>query len=269
MKKIGVLVHALTVEYALEVLNGIFAYFSDKKDIQFFVAQTKEPQTDTGYYEYQSWNGVSLLFTTDVDLIIVITGSYSSSIATASLGRILSSFREKPIISIGADLKIPGSSYIITECESSYDNAVQHLKEKHGCKRIAFFSANGTGSKESMMRYEAYKQALQNHRLKFYEELQMQGDFSFHKAKEVLQKKYKTKQDINFDAILCVNDLTGLGCLSYLTSIGVKVPEDVKIIGFDDSTYAAQSHPRLSTMNQNIFLQGKIGAELEYKKLYG
>ena len=86
MKKIGVLVHALTVEYALEVLNGIFSYFEDKKDIQFFVAQTKEPHTDIGKYEYQSWNSVSLLFSTDVDIIIVITGSYSSSISTLNLG---------------------------------------------------------------------------------------------------------------------------------------------------------------------------------------
>ena len=66
MKKIGVLVHALTVEYALEVLNGIFAYFKDKNDIQFFVAQTKDPKTDSGIYEYQSWNSLSLLFSTDV-----------------------------------------------------------------------------------------------------------------------------------------------------------------------------------------------------------
>ena len=90
MKKIGVLVHALTVEYALEVLNGIFAYFTDKKDVQFFVAQTKDPQTDSGIYEYQSWNVLSLLFSTDVDLIIVVTGSYSSTISTDNLGKILS-----------------------------------------------------------------------------------------------------------------------------------------------------------------------------------
>ena len=50
MKKIGVLVHALTVEYALDVLNGIFAYFKDKDDIQFFLVHTKDPKTDSGNY---------------------------------------------------------------------------------------------------------------------------------------------------------------------------------------------------------------------------
>ncbi len=269
MKKIGVLVHALTVEYALEVLNGIFSYFNDKQDVQFFVAQTKEPHTDSGNYEYQSWNSVSLLFATDVDLVIVITGSYSSTISTDALGKTLRAYREKPIISIGADLKIPGSSYLVTECDSAYDNVVWHMKHKHGCKKIAFFAANGTGSKESRMRYDAFERALKKNKLSLDTKLVFDGDFSMHTAKKVLAKKYKNAEQIDFDAILCVNDLTALGVQEYLIEIGVNIPEQVKIIGFDDSTYAAQSHPRLSTMNQNIFLQGKIGAELAYKKLCG
>ena len=269
MKKIVVLVHALTVEYALEILNGIFSYFTDKQDVQFFVAQTKEPHTDSGIYEYQSWNSVSLLFSTDVDLIIVITGSYSSTISTDALGKTLKKFREKPIISIGADLKVPGSSYLVTECESAYDNVIWHMKHKHGCKRIAFFGANGTGSKESLMRFEAFQNALKKNKLAFDPKLVFNGDFSMGVAKATLEKKYKSADQVDFDAILCVNDLTALGVQEHLIEIGANIPDQVKIIGFDDSTYAAQSHPRLSTMNQNIFLQGKIGAELAYKKLCG
>lgn len=269
MKKIGVLVHALTVEYALEVLNGIFAYFKDKDDIQFFVAQTKDPKTDSGIYEYQSWNSLSLLFSTDIDLVIVITGSYSSTFSSASLAKILKEFKQKPIISIGANLNLPDSYYIETECNSAYDNAVEHLKEKHGCKKIAFMSANKTGSRESLLRFEAYKKALRKHKLVFDENLCFDGDFALHRAKEVLSKKYTKKESLNFDAILCANDLMALGCQQYFLSLGVKIPEELKIIGFDDSTYAAQSRPRLSTMSQNIFEQGRIGAELAYRKLHG
>lgn len=269
MKKIGVLVHALTVEYALEVLNGIFSYFKDKQDVQFFVAQTKDPRTDSGNYEYQSWNSLSLLFATDIDLVIVITGSYSSTISTDHLGKILKLYKEKPIISVGADLKLPDSCYIETECKSAYDNAVEHLKNKHGCKKIAFLSANRTGSCESMMRFEAYKNALHKHKLIFDENLVFEGDFAMNRAKAVMAKKYPKKENLNFDAILCANDLMALGCQQYFMSIGVKVPEELKIIGFDDSTYAAQSTPRLSTMSQNIYEQGRIAAELAYKKLSG
>ena len=269
MKKIGVLVHALTVEYALDVLNGIFAYFKDKDDIQFFVAQTKDPRTDSGNYEYQSWNSLNLLFSTDIDLVIVITGSYSSTIATPTLAKILKKYKEKPIISIGADLGLPDSYYIETECNSAYDNAVEHLKEKHGCKKIAFMSANRTGSREALLRFEAFKKALRKHKLVFNENLVFEGDWAVHRTKEVLSKKYPKKESLNFDAIVCANDLMALGCEQYFLSIGVKIPDDLKIIGFDDSTYAAQSRPRLSTMSQNIFEQGRIGAELAYKKLHG
>ena len=269
MKKIGVLVHALTVEYALEVLNGIFSFFSDKNDVQFFVAQTKDPKTDSGIYEYQSWNSLSLLFSTDVDLIIVITGSYSSTFSNDNLAKILKKFKQKPIISIGGNLNLPDSYYIETECSTAYDNAVEHLKETHGCKKIAFMSANKTGSRDSLLRFEAYKKALHKHKLIFNENLCFDGDFALHRAKEVLSKKYTKKESLNFDAILCANDLMAMGCQQHFSSLGVKIPEELKIIGFDDSTYAAQFRPRLSTMNQNIFEQGRIAAELAYRRLQG
>ncbi|MBO4629351.1 MAG: GGDEF domain-containing protein [Treponema sp.] len=269
MKKIGVLVHALTIEFALDVLNGIFAFFKDKQDVQFFVAQTKDPKTDSGIYEYQSWNGLSLLFSTDIDLIIVITGSYSSTISTPTLAKILKKYKEKPIISIGANLGLPDSYYIETECQTAYNNAVGHLKNKHDCKRIAFLSANRTGAREAIIRFEAFKKALRKHKLVFNENLVFEGDWDLVRAKEIMAKKYSKKESLNFDAILCANDLMALGCQQHFLSIGVKIPEELKIIGFDDSTYAAQSTPRLSTMSQKIFEQGRLGAELAYKKLNG
>ena len=269
MKKIGVLVHALTIEFALDVLNGIFAFFKDKQDVQFFVAQTKDPKTDSGIYEYQSWNGLSLLFSTDIDLIIVITGSYSSTISTPTLAKILKKYKEKPIISIGANLGLPDSYYIETECQTAYNNAVGHLKNKHDCKRIAFLSANRTGAREAIIRFEAFKKALRKHKLVFNENLVFEGDWDLVRAKEIMAKKYSKKESLNFDAILCANDLMALGCQQHFLNIGVKIPEELKIIGFDDSTYAAQSTPRLSTMSQKIFEQGRLGAELAYKKLNG
>ena len=238
MKKIGVLVHALTVEYALDVLNGIFAYLQDKKDVQFFVAQTKDPKTNSGIYEYQSWNNLSLIFSTDIDLVIVVTGSYSSTISTENLSKILKKFKEKPIISIGADLGLSDSYCIQTECLSAYDNAVGHLKNKHDCKKIAFLSANRTGSYEALMRFDAFKKALRKHKLVFNENLIFEGDWELTHAKEVLAKRYPKKESLNFDAILCANDLMALGCEQHFLSLGVKIPEELKIIGFDDSTYA-------------------------------
>ncbi len=269
MKKIGVLVHALTVEYALDVLNGIFAYFKDKQDVQFFVAQTKDPKTNSGIYEYQSWNALNLIFSTDIDLVIVITGSYSSTISTENLTKILKKFKEKPIISIGADLGLPDSYHIETECITAYENAVEHLKTKHDCKKIAFLSANRTGSYEALVRFESFKKALRKNKLVFNENLVFEGDWELEKAYDIISKKYPKKESLNFDAILCANDLMALGCLRHFQNLGVKIPEELKIIGFDDSTYAEQSNPRLSTMSQYIFEQGRLGAELAYRRLNG
>ena len=120
-----------------------------------------------------------------------------------------------------------------------------HLKNKHDCKRIAFLSANRTGAREAIIRFEAFKKALRKHKLVFNENLVFEGDWDLVRAKEIMAKKYSKKESLNFDAILCANDLMALGCQQHFLSIGVKIPEELKIIGFDDSTYAAQSTPRL------------------------
>lgn len=269
MKKIGVLVYKMTNEYALDILSGIYSFFKDKDDVQVFVVQTNSPMADNNYYDYQSWTGVNLLFAEAVDAIIVITGSYASCITTEQMNQLLCNFKTKPIISISADINLPDSYYTTTNCETAYENAVSHLKNKHGCKKIAFFSANPTNSNEAIERFEAYKKALKSNGIKYDEKLVLHGNFELDFAIQVMQEKYPRKELIDFDSIICVNDLTALGCQTHLHKIGVNVPDEVKIIGYDDSSYAAQAKPRISTMNQRIKNQGYISAELIYKKLCG
>lgn len=265
MKKIGVLVHGLTVEYALDVLDGIYSFFSKKDDVQIFIAQTKSPHTYAGAYEYQSWSSTHLLFSQAVDAIIIITGSYASGIPTDQLVEELTKLQNKPIISISTDLKLPNSYYTLTECNTAYSQVVEHLTKVHNCKKIAFFSANPTGSIEALQRFEAYKNALAENNIPYDEKLVYNGYFTRESAIAILECECPTKDSINFDAIICANDLTAVGTQEYLKQLGYKIPEDIKVIGYDNSTYADQANPKLSTMAQNITEQGYKGAELAYR----
>ena len=51
MKNIAVLVHSITIEYAVEVLNGISSFFSSNDDVRLIVAQVKNPHCIIGLYE--------------------------------------------------------------------------------------------------------------------------------------------------------------------------------------------------------------------------
>jgi DNA-binding LacI/PurR family transcriptional regulator len=64
------------------------------------------------------------------------------------------------------------------------------------------------------------------------------------------------------DAVFVASDLMGVGALSALQSAGRAVPDDVAVIGFDDSPLAAQAQPPLSSVRQPIEEMGREMAQL-------
>lgn len=268
MNTIAVLIPSFTLEYSIDVLSGIYDYFSDK-DVKVIVAQTKFPHSTIGIFDYQYFTSVEFLKAQDVDAYIVVSGVFTTSISQQDLEDIVAQFAPRPVISIGADLSLPGTYSILADCNKSFSDIVKHLKEKHGCKKIAFFSANSTKSAEALERYDAFTTALEENDLVFYPDLVMDGQFNYEEAKKLILKRYSTKEDIDFDALVCANDLMAAGCMEALQQLGVKIPDDVKISGFDDAVVSKISSPKLSTINQAIYNQGLKAAELTDTLLNG
>ena len=55
MKRVALFVHNLTVEYSLNVAQGVASYFTSDKDVKLILAQTNQPNYPHGLYEYQYW----------------------------------------------------------------------------------------------------------------------------------------------------------------------------------------------------------------------
>lgn len=263
MKKIAVLVHSLTVEYTLSVLGGITEYCKDK-DISLIIGQVRSPHSDSGIFDYQYWSCASYLFSKEIDAIVIVSGSFSSA---DDIKNELNKFLKKPIFSIGLDYQMEDSYYIHAECNSTYDDVVLHLKEKHGCRKFAFMTASLVNSKESEERFMAFKNALEKHELIFDEDRIFHAAFTSQSAITALKEKINSKDDIDFDAILAANDLMALGCISFLQEIGLKIPQDVIVFGFDETSHASTSVPKLSTMDQLISKQGALAVEAAYNFL--
>lgn len=266
MKTVGVLTPTFTTEYMIDILSGISDYFRDK-DIQVVIAQTKIPGLLQGAFDYQYCSGIDYLKAKDVDAIIVASGVYCASMNQNDFISILKEFGNRPIISIGTNLKLKNSYTITSDCKKVYASLVKHLKESHRCQNIAFFSANSTKSEDAILRYEAFKSAMSANKLPLKEEWVFDGIFTDFRAYEEIKKRYNKKEDVPFDAVVCANDMMASGCLKALQEIGVRVPEDVKIVGFDDSVVATTSRPKLSSVSQDIYSQGFEAAELAYRIL--
>ena len=263
MKTVAVLVPSFAVEYSLEFLAGIYDYFNEK-DVRVLVAHSRYYHDTTGAFNYQYWSVINLLKSEEVDVVICASGMYTSTMSRDEIANELKSFLNKPVISVALDFDFEGC-YSITQrinCDEIFYEIVNHLKTKHGCTNFAFLSANSLNSEEGNERYRAFLNAIKRCDLEFSSENEIEGKFVYEIAKNELKNKYKSKKDIKFDALVAANDAMAIAAMDYFAEIGIDVPEDVKVVGFDDSISSRLVHPRLSTISQNVYGQGYRAAEL-------
>ena len=269
MKRIALLVHNLTVEYSLTVAQGVASFFTPDKGVKLILVQTNQPNYPHGIYEYQYWTSAELLKAEDIDLVMIITSAYQTFIQEEELNDFLKPFSKKPIVSIAADLPFDDVHYTTSDCTQAYNQVIEHLVKEHGCKNIGFLSAAETNSAEGIARLAAFKKALKNNNLPFNPDNVIEAMFVREAAYTITREKYKSKEDVKVDAFLAANDLMAEGCMKALQELGIKVPKDVKIVGFDDSVRASFTSPSLSTIDQNVAGQGYAAAEIAWKILNG
>lgn len=267
MYNIAVFVHNFSVEYADLVIQGIYRFFSERKDTRVFFVQTATPHIEDGLYAYQAWASTEYLKSEVIDEIIFVSNTYCYYKKQDEIKELLEPFKGKKIVSIGMKFDDPDINYTTANCDSVYDEVVGHLKNVHGCTKIGFFSANKIQSQEGWERFEAFMKALNNHGLEFHSEWVLDGAFTKSSAFAEMKQKYHKKEDVKYEAIICANDLMGMAVLDYFAELGIKIPSEMKVIGFDNTSHSVLSVPSLSTIDQNIEEQGYAAAELGYKLL--
>lgn len=269
MKNIAVLASDFTVEHCQDFIKGVLEFYENCPDVNVFITQTLFSHDSPGIFEYQYWSGAELLKSKQIDAYIIISAVYCSLWNKQKLEEVVSQLDNRPVISASIELDTGNCYAVVNNCNKSFDDIVKHLKEVHGCSKIAFISACSTGSPEAKERYECFLSAMKKNGLEFNEDFLFDGAFVDTEAERVFSEKLKSKADVKFDAIVSSSDLMVVGAKRVLDSLGVSVPEDVKIVSFDDSIYASLSTPKLSTINQNIVGQGAKCAEIALRVLNG
>lgn len=143
--------------------------------------------------------------------------------------------------------------------------ATQHLI-KRGCKQILHL----TGSLEVLSareRLDGYKDALSEAGIKYDQNLIIKGDYTALTAHKSMKKIIKSK--INFDGLFAANDLSAAAAIEELQHAGIKVPSQVKVIGYDGSAIAEQHKPSISTIAQSPLLLGQKVADKLMRGLDG
>ena len=127
-----------------------------------------------------------------------------------------------------------------------------------GHRRIGFI--NGEASMEAARhRLRGYRQALAAAGLAFEGELVRQGNWQPLSGYEATRELMALADPPT--AIFCGNDLMAVGCYDALRELGLRIPDDIAVMGYDDREIAQHIHPRLSTVLLPHFEMGAIAAD--------
>jgi DNA-binding LacI/PurR family transcriptional regulator len=143
---------------------------------------------------------------------------------------------------------------------------VDHLIKVHGKQRILFLRGP-SDQEDSFKREMGYKSALQTNGIPLDENLLLNGDFERDIAYRVMSECLGKDKQIAFDAVFTGDDDAAIGVLKALHEHGVRVPEDVAVIGFDDLGFAPFLNPPLTTVRAPTERVGQIATERLFELL--
>jgi len=141
--------------------------------------------------------------------------------------------------------------------------ATKHLIEK-GCKNILFLN-HYLYKSVSQMRYEGFKKALKEHDIAFNDEMMVEIDMDIYQAYETVKMLLKKKKRI--DGLFCFNDLMAMGALNAVHEEGVNIPDEIKIVGFDNIVFSGIVSPSLTTVNIDKKELGEKGFEVLLERI--
>lgn len=236
---IGVIAEEIGDAYGAMVISGIEEYL--RKNDYFFltVIHRHDPKLLQTYAQMLLTRGVEGFITTDTSL-------------TEKLAL--------PTVAVAGHQRVEGVTNIVLDHKRAAHLALEHLKSL-GHEDIAFIKGQ-TLSSDSADRWNAICEVAQEMNIRVRPELtvQLEGTDStpgigYPFAKELLARKQP------FTALFAYNDISAIGSMWAFHEAGLRVPEDISVVGFDDIPGAAFANPGLTTVRQPLLRMGQIAAQ--------
>jgi DNA-binding LacI/PurR family transcriptional regulator/signal transduction histidine kinase len=135
--------------------------------------------------------------------------------------------------------------------------ATQHLID-HGHEKIAFIGK--LEFFDMAQRFEGYKRTLEENKINYDDRLFLRVDSSWvETAKKAVGNAINN--GLSFTAIVAANDYLAMGAMEAIKECGMRVPEDVAVIGYDNYIHASNCSPALTSIDQNVSRKGIAAVE--------
>jgi LacI family transcriptional regulator len=165
-----------------------------------------------------------------------------------------------PTVAVAGHKAFPGVTNIILDHRSAVRAALGHLVDL-GHTKIAFMKG-ARFSSDSEDRWNAIVEVARELKIDLNPDLTVQIDINdptpqlgYPFAKQLLER------NVPFTALFAYNDLSALGAIRAFQEAGLRVPNDISVVGFDDIQGAAYNTPSLTTVRQPLIRMGMIAAQ--------
>ena len=244
---IGVIAEEIGDSYSSPIISGIEQYLRKRDYFFLTVVHRHDPVLLNRYAQLLSERGVEGIITVDT------TVEEAPSL---------------PTIAIAGHKKLKGVTNITLDHLRAARLALNHFKEMSH-QRVAFMKGNPV-SADAKDRWDAICQVAAEIGMKIDPELTVQIDtdvptpmLGYPFAKQLLARKKP------FTALFAYNDISAIGAIRAIQEQGLRVPQDISVMGFDDIPGAAFHTPSLTTVQQPLNRMGEVAAQVLLERIEG
>jgi DNA-binding LacI/PurR family transcriptional regulator len=242
---IGVMVPEVSEGYASMVMSGIEDHLLQEG---YFYLVASHRHRDDLIDEYPK-----LLLDRSVDGLIAVDTPWHYDMPV-------------PVVTVSGHNQIKGVTNIVLDHAHAAQIALKHLLQL-GHRKIAFIKGQEFSS-DTEVRWQAIVEAARELDLPISKNLvaQLEGDSPSPQLGYKVTRKLLAAHE-SFTALFAFNDISAMGAVRAIRDAGMRVPEDISIVGFDDIQSAAYQIPGLTTVRQPLRKMGKIAAETLLRRI--
>ena len=244
---VGVLVPDLNDHYAAQVLTGVEEFLIEEGYFYLIASHRRKPDLIEEYPR--------LLMDRSVEGFILID-------------TVLEHSMKLPVVAVAGHRKIEGVTNVVLDQRRAAELALRHLY-KLGHRKIAFMRG-GSHSSDADERWECQMTVARELKL----EVPPQSTVQIHTRDSTPEMGFGPANELidrgaEFTALVCYNDVSAIGAIRALMNHGLRVPEDVSVVGFDDIQSAAFHNPSLTTIRQPLQQMGGVAARILLQRIRG
>ena len=245
----GVLLPSLTSNFMFMLLNGVVSA-AREKNYSVIICHTGEDGKDTLKY-------LTVLAEQRVSGVMFV----SELVKEEYLARVFA--MKIPVVLVSTICERYLIPYIKVDDKSAAYHATKYLIER-GHRKIGMISGTKDDVIAGIPRVEGFKQAVKDAGIVFWEKNLVYGDFAYSSGIAAMQTLLRQAPDIT--AVFAASDEMAVGALTYAYQQGITVPDQISIMGYDDTQLAEMAIPPLTSVHQPIYEMGERAVDMLIEK---